>query len=156
LSPLSPLSAGANARSAVPGRPGAVPAHSVVASSPMPKLTKKVDRGSRDWYQLQCWRKTRRHQLMVQPLCEQCRREGRITVATEVDHVRPHGGDWVEFRTGALQSLCRDCHQVKTQRERGYRPRPWYGFDGSPIGCPPLLMDDEVDAIADFEDEDLD
>jgi 5-methylcytosine-specific restriction protein A len=111
----------------------------------MPKLTKKVDRGSRDWYQLECWRKTRRHQLMIEPLCQQCHREGRITAATVVDHVRPCGDDWTEFRTGEIQSLCARCHAEKTLRERGHRPRLRFGFDGAPIGCPPRLSDDDDD-----------
>jgi 5-methylcytosine-specific restriction enzyme A len=121
----------------------------------MPKLTKARDRGSRDWYQLEVWRRQRRYQLMVEPLCQQCGKEGRITGATEVDHVTPHGGDWTKFRLGALQSLCRDCHQAKTQRERGYRPRLWYGLDGTPLGRPidPDWRED-VDVLEDEDDLD--
>jgi hypothetical protein len=39
-----------------------------------------------------------------------------------VDHVVPHKGDWTEFVTGELQSVCEPCHNsVKRQIElRGY------------------------------------
>jgi|GEM_PF-1400442 len=38
------------------------------------------------------WRKTSKEFLMKHPLCVHCEREGRFTPATEVDHIRPHGG----------------------------------------------------------------
>jgi hypothetical protein len=119
----------------------------------MPKLSKKVDRGPRDWYQKQSWRNQRRHQLQSEPLCQQCLKQGQITPATQVDHVEPHKGDLTKFRMGKLQSLCQQCHWRKTQAERGYRPRPWgYGLDGMPIPAPDWREDDQ-----DFlEDEDLD
>jgi hypothetical protein len=123
----------------------------------MPKLTKKVDRGSRDWAQLQCSRKRRDFQLRQEPLCAMCLARGLIVPATVADHIRPHRGDWNEFRTGKLQSLCADCHRRKTQAERGYRPRPRVGLDGLHIAEPNLLPapdwrgDDE-----DLEEDDLD
>jgi hypothetical protein len=49
-----------------------------------------------------------------------------------VDHVTPHKGDWTEFVTGDLQSLCEPCHNsAKRQIElRGYRCD--VGVDGYP------------------------
>jgi 5-methylcytosine-specific restriction enzyme A len=114
----------------------------------MPKLTKTRDRGSRDWYQLEVWRKQRRHQLRAEPLCQRCLRENRITPASEVDHIRPHGGDWTEFRSGALQSLCQSCHWEKTMREMGRRTRPRIGLDGFHLPTPDWREDDE-----DLEDD---
>jgi hypothetical protein len=34
-----------------------------------------------------------------------------VTAANVVDHVAPHKGDWTEFVTGKLQSLCEPCHK---------------------------------------------
>jgi 5-methylcytosine-specific restriction endonuclease McrA len=33
-----------------------------------------------------------------------------VTAANVVDHVTPHKGDWTDFITGELQSLCEPCH----------------------------------------------
>jgi 5-methylcytosine-specific restriction protein A len=114
--------------------------------------TRKVDRGGRDWAQLQRSRRRRAYQLQQEPLCRICLARGLITPATVADHIKPHRGDWNEFRLGPLQSLCAACHSEKTRRERGYRPRFRYGFDGMPLPEPnffPGCEDDE-----DPEDED--
>jgi 5-methylcytosine-specific restriction protein A len=51
------------------------------------------------------------------PVMSQCHEQGRVTAATDVDHVRPHRGDqglfWDEENN--WQSLCGDCHKRKTQ-----------------------------------------
>ena len=55
------------------------------------------------------WRKIRARFLNLHPLCELCKREGKLTVATEVHHVLPlgHGGTNDE---GNLMPLCKPCH----------------------------------------------
>ena len=49
-------------------------------------------------------------------LCQECLRKGRLTVATEVDHIIPleEGGT---DEGSNLQSLCHDCHALKTTIE---------------------------------------
>jgi 5-methylcytosine-specific restriction protein A len=49
-------------------------------------------------------------------LCRPCQQAGRITQATEVDHVVPKalGGTDAESN---LQSICRRCHASKSARE---------------------------------------
>lgn len=49
-------------------------------------------------------------------LCQPCEREGRITLAREVDHVvnKASGGDDSD---GNLQAICTSCHREKTARE---------------------------------------
>lgn len=37
------------------------------------------------------WRTARKRDLQKYPLCAQCRRNGRITPATVIDHIMPHG-----------------------------------------------------------------
>jgi hypothetical protein len=80
-----------------------------------------------DFYFTPRWRKRSRAQLRQNPMCRFCAFEGRSTLAKVADHVRAHKGDWNEFATGELQSLCKDCHnKIKAVVERiGYRP----GFD---------------------------
>jgi len=50
-----------------------------------------------------------------------CARAGRVTPATDVDHIIPATGpDDPAFFDGANhQSLCHRCHSAKTARERG-------------------------------------
>ncbi len=78
------------------------------------------------------WTAIRRAVLSRNPLCTHCQRNGRYTPAEEVDHVVPlaHGGtdDWSN-----LQSLCRDCHRIKSAREAGKQPMRRIGVDGWPI-----------------------
>jgi hypothetical protein len=85
------------------------------------------------WYNRAAWRKRQRHQLMIEPLCRQCAKEGRITAATVVDHCVPHKGDYNSFRTGAVQSLCASCHSSTKAiiEKRGYDTA--IGADGMPI-----------------------
>lgn len=56
------------------------------------------------------------------PLCAECARQGRVTLATQRDHVIPleEGGSDDE---GNEQGLCLDCHDTKSkaERERGQR-----------------------------------
>jgi len=59
------------------------------------------------------WQKVRRMQLNAQQLCEDCREQGRLTIATEVHHIVAlrNGGD-NSFEN--LRSLCKACHSKRT------------------------------------------
>lgn len=61
------------------------------------------------------WRKARKAYLEEHPLCEECRKNGKLTPASVIDHIIPHRGDkklfWDETN---WQSLCKDCHDKKT------------------------------------------
>lgn len=52
-----------------------------------------------------------------EPLCAECRRQGRVTLATQRDHI-------VSLEEGGtedpenIQGLCHDCHDVKSKAER--------------------------------------
>jgi 5-methylcytosine-specific restriction protein A len=56
-----------------------------------------------------------------QHLCQTCMAEGRVTVATQVDHIKPkfEGGTDDESN---LQAICSECHDAKSKRE-GQRAR---------------------------------
>ena len=62
------------------------------------------------------WRKVRLMVLNEEPLCRECTKEGRITPATEVDHIDGNARNlWREN----LQPLCKSCHSKKTAKEQG-------------------------------------
>ena len=68
------------------------------------------------------WKKARIRFLKAHPLCEECKKQGRLVKATVVDHIVPHRGDaklfWDE---GNWQSLCKSCHDHKTMTEDRYQ-----------------------------------
>lgn len=66
------------------------------------------------------WDKARLIFLASHRLCAVCEREGRLTPATVVDHIRPHQGNFDLFWNQAnWQALCAHCHAVKTAAEDG-------------------------------------
>lgn len=74
----------------------------------------------RDLYGSKKWENTSIAWRKKHPLCAVCEKEGRVTPASEVDHVEPHRGDSVKFfDNNNIQSICRECHQEKTRKERG-------------------------------------
>lgn len=63
------------------------------------------------------WQRARSVFLMQHPLCAACEAIGRVTAATDVDHVTPHRGDRRLFWDEAnWQALCKPCHSRKTAR----------------------------------------
>ena len=71
--------------------------------------------GDRDYQRLREWVLWTRDEGMCQP----CRKAGKHTLATEVDHIVPRsrGGD---VRDPAnMQAICVPCHDAKGQRDRG-------------------------------------
>ena len=61
------------------------------------------------------WRRIRAWILSLEPLCRECHKRGRITPATDVDHI--DGDSWHNTRQN-LQSLCHECHSRKTALEQ--------------------------------------
>jgi len=77
---------------------------------------RRQQRGPRK-YDKRSWRDgTRLEQLAIEPLCRMCRQAGRITAATEVDHI---DGDADNDAPSNRQSLCKSCHSTKTALENG-------------------------------------
>ena len=69
------------------------------------------------------WKRIRVRYITAHPLCEQCIKEGRITVATEVHHKLPlsRGGT---HDVKNLMALCTPCHSRITA-ESGDRWHSW-------------------------------
>ena len=65
-------------------------------------------------------------------MCQPCKREGRATPATEVDHIlaRHKGGEMTDSNA---ESICTPCHKAKTAAEQGYKRLREVGPDGYPV-----------------------
>ena len=56
------------------------------------------------------------------PFCVKCYEEGHITMATVVDHIKPHRGDQKLFWDRSnWQPLCEHHHNVKTMTEDRFK-----------------------------------
>ena len=79
------------------------------------------------------WRKLRRQKLTEDPLCAHCQAIGKVTPATQVDHVRPinQGGD--PWAWDNLQALCASCHSRKTKLSDKGKPLRGCDVNGNPI-----------------------
>jgi len=78
------------------------------------------------------WSKLRRQVMMRdQGLCQPCLALGRVTLATECDHVigKAQGGS---DSLDNAQAICSQCHKDKTAIENGRKVRREIGLDGWP------------------------
>ena len=67
------------------------------------------------------WGIARRLHLAEHPFCVDCEAEGETTVATEVDHIVPHNGDYGRFwDVTNWASRCKPHHSAKTAKEVGW------------------------------------
>lgn len=104
-----------------------------------------------DCYKTARWKRLRQMQLRQHRFASFVS-SGIVTVANVADHVDPHHGDWTEFITGKLQSLCEPCHKsAKRQIElRCYR----YETSGSiviqPIQIIRLIVQAKMAAARNF------
>ncbi|MFN3375229.1 MAG: HNH endonuclease [Burkholderiaceae bacterium] len=63
-----------------------------------------------------------------EPLCAECQRNGRVTLAAHRDHIVPLAEGGADDDSN-VQGLCVDCHDAKSkaERARGVR-RAWAGY----------------------------
>ena len=75
------------------------------------------DREARAFYTSKEWKHLRQNFLIENPFCEECRKNGRLTKATVVDHIIPikQGGPALDENN--LQALCASCHGSKSIKE---------------------------------------
>jgi 5-methylcytosine-specific restriction protein A len=64
------------------------------------------------------WRQFRQIQLSKYPICARCQSLGKITPATDVDHIIPHKMNVDKWMGNRFQSLCKSCHSIKTGLEQ--------------------------------------
>jgi 5-methylcytosine-specific restriction protein A len=72
----------------------------------------------RRFYSSARWQAIRADQLRREPLCRDCKVEGRVTIAKVADHVTPRRQGGSDDPSN-LQSQCWRHHQRKRQQERG-------------------------------------
>lgn len=66
------------------------------------------------------WQRKRFAHLKKEPLCRHCKQEGKITPATEVDHIIPLSQGGADDESN-FQSLCKPHHSRKTKNENRLR-----------------------------------
>lgn len=92
----------------------------------------------------------RKRWFRLHPLCVECEKEGRVELATELDHIVPickGGADTDDNRQG----LCKRHHDMKTALDGGYEYREprRIGLDGFPIEEHRIAG--EVDSHSDYD-----
>lgn len=87
----------------------------------------------RKLYSTRWWKDRRKEQLTEHPLCAVCEKLGFIRSATVVNHIVPHKGDEDLFYNGALESVCKKCHDssIQSQERRGFSTA--CDLDGYPV-----------------------
>ena len=66
------------------------------------------------------WSRARTAYLFAHPWCVQCKANGSLVPATQVDHIVPHNGNRAMFWDSRnWQGLCTSCHSKKTSTEDG-------------------------------------
>lgn len=85
-----------------------------------PSKAPTVDRQAfNSQYKSAAWQSIRARQLSAAPLCAACLISGRITAASHVDHVFPWQAIGAHaFTRNLWQSLCPECHGVKSGLEK--------------------------------------
>lgn len=66
-------------------------------------------------------------------LCQPCLSKGRPTPASAVDHITPKASGGTDDQEN-LQAICKACHDAKTAKDNGRRPKRTIGADGWPKG----------------------
>jgi 5-methylcytosine-specific restriction protein A len=83
------------------------------------KQSQQRDRtGKSDLYHTRRWRKLRAYLLRIEPLCRECKKQGKIVLAKIADHIIPehiYEGDFFDLIN--LQPLCVSCHAKKSREE---------------------------------------
>jgi len=80
------------------------------------------------------WQAARKVFLQANPLCVYCKRQGRTTAASVVDHITPHKNDTVLFwNKSNWQPLCTTCHNAVKQSEEHTGLQRGCAADGMPL-----------------------
>lgn len=69
-------------------------------------------------YNCRRWRKLRKHQLDLFPLCKNCEEKGLASMAKVADHIVPVRKGGEGFELSNLQSLCTECHNRKSALDK--------------------------------------
>lgn len=64
------------------------------------------------------WKRIRDRYIKDHPLCEECHKRGKVTLAAEVHHIKPLSQGGTNDNAN-LMALCTPCHSEITAREGG-------------------------------------
>ena len=70
-----------------------------------------------DFYQSKQSRILRNYYIQKNPLCESCKRRGKVKGGQVVDHITPINMGGHKTDLSNLQSLCTSCHNSKSGKE---------------------------------------
>jgi 5-methylcytosine-specific restriction endonuclease McrA len=62
-----------------------------------------------------------------------CDAKGRVTPATELDHIIPLHKGGEDNDPDNWQGLCAECHKDKTAQDLGHKVKQQIGLDGWPV-----------------------
>lgn len=68
------------------------------------------------FYHRAAWKKVRALQLQLEPLCRECRKAGKLTAASVVDHIIERSKGGADYDLNNLRSVCVNCHNAITRR----------------------------------------
>lgn len=73
------------------------------------------------FYSSSAWLKLRNYKRLLNPLCEHCIKLDILTPYHTIDHIKPisEGGEPLDLDN--LQTLCKQCHAIKTGKETSKR-----------------------------------
>jgi 5-methylcytosine-specific restriction protein A len=86
------------------------------------KTNKQYSNGlAGNFYSSSAWLKLRNYKRLLNPICESCENLGLIIPFNTIDHIKPisEGGEPLDLNN--LQTLCRQCHAIKTGKETAKR-----------------------------------
>lgn len=90
-----------------------------------PKPFEKAKRNNEGFYNTLQWRLLRKEHLKNNPNCVCCGTDENLTV----DHITdPLGNAFLFFDENNLQTLCKDCHRIKTAKEIAERRNPFFSI----------------------------
>jgi 5-methylcytosine-specific restriction protein A len=75
------------------------------------------DKTSQRFYQSTEWKMVKKRHLAIEPLCRECKKNGKLTKAAMVDHILPIKQGGAALDDNNLQSLCWSCHSRKSVKE---------------------------------------
>lgn len=93
---------------------------------PWPTTSRHARGYGKDWTRLRQQAMTRDRRL-----CQPCLHAGRVTPATEVDHIVPKAKGGTD-EMGNLQAICGPCHVEKGLRDEGKRVKQRISVEGWP------------------------
>jgi 5-methylcytosine-specific restriction protein A len=73
------------------------------------------------FYSCSAWIKLRNYKRLLSPLCEHCEKLGLIIPYHTIDHIKPISEGGEPLNLDNLQTLCKQCHAIKTGKETSKR-----------------------------------